>query len=58
LYGHAIEGPQAFQTCQLGDALDLRLSTHRIIIIIIIASHRIIVGRPFMQLGKFTAYLR
>lgn len=32
---------------QLGDALDLRLSTHRII-----------VGRPFMQLGKFTAYLR
>jgi hypothetical protein len=41
---------------QLGDALDLRLSTHRIIIII--ASHRIIVGRPFMQLGKFTAYLR
>jgi hypothetical protein len=40
---------------QLGDALDLRLSTHRIIII---ASHRIIVGRPFMQLGKFTAYLR
>jgi hypothetical protein len=22
------------------------------------SSHRIIVGRPFMQLGKFTAYLR